>query len=415
MLLVVATEGQTTTNDKAKIHTDAVGNIHLNTSQSGAVLINGQSVFQRLESVNASIQTLRSENGPMAALANLASQQSAQISTLVQATISMTNHIASLTSSLNACTGSTEPITITAAPTTAPTITTPTDRTTLLAFGGLTGTGTAASAEKLALSSSSWVATTDPLTVRQGSGVAVATALNKVFVVGGGALTGEVLGNVEIYDQQTKVWTAGAAMSKPRFYLGVAIVNDCLYAIGGNTQASGATSTTERYNITSNTWAVLAPLPSARKELVAVAVGQYIFAIGGTTTSRTDLVTRYDTRTDVWETRTRLPIPTTAAAGCAIDGYIYVVGGYTGVSTTAVYRYDPNADTWTSMTSSNMPTARHYLSLTAHESSFYAVGGFTAVVSRYQAAVEQFDTVTGNWTSLPSMSTARYGLTVILV
>ncbi|MFX0093730.1 MAG: Kelch repeat-containing protein [Candidatus Hodarchaeota archaeon] len=57
-------------------------------------------------------------------------------------------------------------------------------------------------------------------------------APKRIYVIGG-MQNLDSINRVRVYDPEADVWTTGASMPTPRYYLGVAVVNDLIYAIGG--------------------------------------------------------------------------------------------------------------------------------------------------------------------------------------
>jgi N-acetylneuraminic acid mutarotase len=92
-----------------------------------------------------------------------------------------------------------------------------------------------------------------------------------------------------------------------------------------------------------------------------------------------------------------------------IDGKIYAFGGQSNSSVlSSVEVYDPSTNTWTTLAS--MSTARVDFQTEVIDGKIYAIGGYKYINSTYEylSSVEVYDPSTNAWTTLPSMSTARY-------
>lgn len=89
---------------------------------------------------------------------------------------------------------------------------------------------------------------------------------------------------------------------------------------------------------------------------------------------------------------------------CAFDGLLYVSGGYDGASCLSSFeRYDTLTGVWSSCPS--MSTRRRYCRLAVLDNCIYSLGGFDS--TNYQASVEKFDPRIGRWQQVPSMTSRR--------
>ena len=214
-------------------------------------------------------------------------------------------------------------------------------------------------------------------------------------------------------------WTEKADMPTPRSFPSASMVNGTIYAIGGMF-ANGANNTTvlptvEAYNPLTDTWEEKADMPTARLAFSTAVVDGKIYAIGGTTTGGTWLgistVEAYDPKTDAWITLTDMPTPRFGLTVSAVDGIIYAIGG--GVdgadARSTVEAYDPETDIWATV--ADMPTPRSLPGATVVNGKIYVISGFGQRRGNWGLpplpAVEAYDPVTDNWTTLPDMPTKR--------
>jgi N-acetylneuraminic acid mutarotase len=162
-------------------------------------------------------------------------------------------------------------------------------------------------------------------------------------------------------------------------------------------------------------WTLKASLPVGRESPAVVTAGDgSIYAIGGTTTSSdTTEVDRYTP--DSWGTVAPLPVARTeAGAALGRDGRIYVAGGFHfGVGyLNEVDAYTPGTGSWTTV--APLPTARDSLAAASDASGrIYAIGGYNYSLNPTHPelnVVERYDPATGEWSTLPVLPTARYGL-----
>ena len=235
--------------------------------------------------------------------------------------------------------------------------------------------------------------------------VAVQTAAERIYLLGGGLDTVETLspttgqwasaltspknptgpgvtqvnGNILVYggrygDQGTEEafeydYFAGdsediANLPTPRYDHAFATDgNGGSYAIGGIEQSGeGVFDVVERYELSTDTWTETAALPEPRVNAVATYDGNgHVLVFGGSSdeagTQLQSSVVSYDVATDQWTTVTTMPVATTEGA-IAVDstGLIYLVGGKDASGPTGIIQvYDPNTDSWTSET--ELPSA----------------------------------------------------------
>ena len=211
---------------------------------------------------------------------------------------------------------------------------------------------------------------------------AAGTLNNLTYVVGGQTgCPGVVLDNMASYDPATNTWSTEPHMLTARFELGVAVdtASNNIYAIGGTAFSAPNTytplNTVEVYNTTTHMWTTRSPMPTARSSPNVAVVAGKTYAIGGSNNSgNLNSVEEYNPATNTWTQKLSMPTARQASAAGVLNGKIYVVGGRNAsgpIST--VEAYDPSNNTWATMPS--MPTARNGLVVAVANNILYAVGG----------------------------------------
>jgi N-acetylneuraminic acid mutarotase len=161
----------------------------------------------------------------------------------------------------------------------------------------------------------------------------------------------------------------------------------------------------------SGRWETRAPMPAAVLDAGGAELGGKLYVVAGKTSSgpeRTMYV--YDPATDSWSTGPSLPLAYSAVENPAVtslNGKLYIFGGSTdafsgAVATAAVY--DPATSSWTMLPS--MTTARGGVTAKAVGGKIYVVGGMDAAGASL-ASVEVFDPATNSWSSAAPMQTRR--------
>ena len=147
-------------------------------------------------------------------------------------------------------------------------------------------------------------------------------------------------------------WTTKAAMSEPRWDMGVVNVNGKIYVIGGRPATPGFYSdnvgTNEVYDPKTDKWTTLASMPTPRESFTIFEYQNKIYCIGGVVRVAdyggfemvgVDVTEVYDIASDKWSTM---------STSFNVGGGTYVVNGQIFVlSYNQLYKYDVVADSWT--------------------------------------------------------------------
>ena len=258
------------------------------------------------------------------------------------------------------------------------------------------------------------------------------TALgSNVYVLGGVAYNNnnnlETLNRVEFYSIADDTWHVAAPMPGQYNHLNVAGVGENLYFLGALSGGLNWTAVGKShvYHSSNDSWTDLTSTPpGTARGSCAVGVHQgLIYLAGGMTyldvieggQDSVRSVTSYNTVTDTWTTDLPpLPDPRQHVGGAVVDSTFYVIGGReNGIeqyhNTTYALDLDEPSAGWRKL--APMPTARGGLTCSAVNTRIYCFGGEGNPdnAARIFAEVEVFDTVSGEWESLPPMPVPRHG------
>jgi N-acetylneuraminic acid mutarotase len=267
----------------------------------------------------------------------------------------------------------------------------------------------------------------------------------KLYLFGGVPTAGKgPLGITQEYDPSTNLWTKKKNIPVAIHHAAVAAYNGKLYLFGGQAQVEPGGSTqvpvnnTWEYDPGADSWKALAPMPTARTAAAAAQVDGRIYVFGGasvhpghklvglgpTTPHRSlDTVEMYDPQTDKWEARTPAPTARNHAAIGVVNGKIYIIGGLvgsavilTGSNTNVVEVYDPATDSW-GAAGLRMPTGRSGMGWATYKGKIYIAGGqiYDLHVFAVMRDIEVYDPATNTWSELPTMPTARHGVSVAAI
>lgn len=272
------------------------------------------------------------------------------------------------------------------------------------------------------------------------------TVGDNIYVLGGSPAGDNMTpkGIVLEYDTTTDRWTKKKNMPLPTHQAAAAEYHGKIYLFGGAVQPASngpnqfPTSNAWEYDPAADMWRALAPMPTARFGAVAAEAGGKIYVIGGasvhpgaklmsigsgTPHRSLDVNEAYDPATNQWEKQSPMPTARNHAAVGVVGGKIYVIGGRLGAAnvmegsnTDVVERFDPENNSWGAL-GLRMPIARSGMGWATHENRIYIAGGEILDAHMFAAirAVEAYDPASNQWTSLPTMPTARHGVIVAAI
>lgn len=170
-------------------------------------------------------------------------------------------------------------------------------------------------------------------------------------------------------------WTQAAVIPQPRAGMAVATAQNFIYVIGGVTD-QGVSNLVQKFDKNSNTWMDLNEKPTAVSDINAAIVGGKIFVPGGILADGTvtDVFEVYTPDTDTWEERSPIPFPLSNYGIASFEGKIFIFGGWDGSKELdTVLKYEPDSDKWENVT--KLPTARANPSVVLIEDLIYVIGG----------------------------------------
>ncbi|GAC1548497.1 MAG: kelch repeat-containing protein [Herpetosiphon sp.] len=177
---------------------------------------------------------------------------------------------------------------------------------------------------------------------------------------------------------QSEKWQIRAPLTVGRNDFAVADYDNRLYVIGGGT-LTGVSDATERFDPQSNTWVLLSAKPTPVKRVEAVTIGGRIYVPGGEQADGTILkiFEAYDPRNERWERLPDLPAPRSQYALAKVEGKLYMFGGWDGRQITGdVWSFDPAGLTWSKQ--SPLPTPRSNAGAAVLDNMVYVMGGETS-------------------------------------
>ncbi|KAI0381326.1 galactose oxidase [Hypomontagnella monticulosa] len=218
---------------------------------------------------------------------------------------------------------------------------------------------------------------------------------------------------------------------------GTAATDTHIYLLGGippdadNTRPPvPSTNTFEAYSIEERTWRNLTPIPEAFTHINAAAVNGKVYVLGGLTGDGVDNIWRaspdcfvYDIAKETWTALPPMPVDQGRGASAVgiLGNTVYLAGGMTrlelgptGVqeSVDIVTAYNTVTGTWTTLPS--IPAPRDHVGGAIIGRTFYVVGGrdHGQVNVRNTTWTLDLDAPSKGWTAKAEMPTARGGLSI---
>ncbi len=199
---------------------------------------------------------------------------------------------------------------------------------------------------------------------------------DKLLAPGGCDANGMPHAVTHLYDPENDTWAEVAALPQPLCAYALTVYDGQAYLFGG---WNGTTyqAVAYVYDVADDTWTEVAHPAEARGFGAAAVLADRIFYVGGYDDRREwSTCEIYMPQNDRWDKCAPLLLPRGGLGLAAIGGRLYALGGgwtnYLGFNE----RYDPANDTWTVIETPIVGEWRN-LGLTAHETSLYAIGGWS--------------------------------------
>lgn len=193
-----------------------------------------------------------------------------------------------------------------------------------------------------------------------------------------------------------------------------AIVNDGFVYVAGGFDAGAAA---HRYDPASDQWEQLADLPIALNHPGIASHHNHVIVAGGYAMDGGSAFRRmwaYNENQDEWEPIGELPEPMGAFGLATIQDDLYLVGGavrsLNGDPSAATWRWLSREGSWEAR--APLANPREHLALVAAQGNLYAIGGRVhgSDSSDLGSAVERYDPVADEWTSIQPLPHPRSGL-----
>lgn len=247
-----------------------------------------------------------------------------------------------------------------------------------------------------------------PLSVGRAE-VGVATAANKVYVLGGYANGRVDQAFNDEFDPASNTWRSRAAIPRGLNHVAAVGFNGRVYALGGFLdQNRNAVSDVNEYDVPGDRWRALAPVSPKRGAAAAVVLDGKIHLIGGRNVVSEGWHHVYDPATNAWTERAPLPQGRDHHGLAVVVGKIHGIGGRFNTfehNTDLHDVYDPAADSWSSR--APLPTARSGVAAAVLNGWIFVFGGERAggVFSENEA----YDPGADRWMTMTPMRTPRHG------
>uniref|UniRef100_A0A0D6R9A4 Attractin/MKLN-like beta-propeller domain-containing protein n=1 Tax=Araucaria cunninghamii TaxID=56994 RepID=A0A0D6R9A4_ARACU len=193
--------------------------------------------------------------------------------------------------------------------------------------------------------------------------------------------------------------------------------NDNVFIIGGAKEDGNVTNEVWMYDAVLHSYTMRTPMPEARYRFGAALVKDKIYVVGGRNISLDDNEAMvkstfiYDIQANKWSRgKNSLEYHSDTCAD-SLDGKVYMIGGYgANYSYLNVAEvYDPVMDDWSSLPS--MPTARGDHMCVAAAGEIYVLGGYyddpQNSNNSFSDKMESYNPDSKKWTSRPSLLTPR--------
>lgn len=282
----------------------------------------------------------------------------------------------------------------------------------VLVVGGYGGGGYLTSAELYDPVSDTWTAT-DSTAVQRWAHTATVLASGKMLVTGGSG-PGSSVASAELFDLSNGTWSAAATTVVAHAAHSSTILSNGQVLVAGGTNGTATVSSTELYDPPTSKWLATSSLNAIRKFHTAtlLANGKVLVA-GGAGNNALASAELYDRSTAAWTNTGSLNTSRFDHTATLLpNGKVLVTGGVrsSGVPPTTTYiasaeLYDPASGTW--VFTGSMATARHNHTATLLPDGRVLVSGGANANNNFLATCEVYNPSTGTWSATGSMANPR--------
>lgn len=280
----------------------------------------------------------------------------------------------------------------------------------VLVAGGNNSTGDLSSAELFDPQSRSWTATGSLPTTRN-SHTAVILVNGKVLVAGGYDDTG-IASSAAVYDPAPGTWRATGAMTTPRYGQTMILLDDGRVLVAGGSDGKGGAKTggivtpsAELYEPDAEAWKLTGAMHTARYYHTATLLPDHRVLVAGGGGVNEELLSSaeiYDPRSGEWTVTGSLQFRRCShTATLLANGKVLVMGGFgeAGVPSSAEL-FDPTTCRWSSTGSANVGHINHTATLLPS-------GQVLVLGSGTDASAELYNPATGSWQLVGSLTVPR--------
>jgi endoglucanase len=260
-------------------------------------------------------------------------------------------------------------------------------------------------------STGSWSPVASMTTPRYGA-VAAALSDGRVLVAGGIDGSGNATASAEIYDPSTNIWTPTAAMGSARAFAAAAPLSDDQVLVAGGDVDGSPSASAEIYDGTSGTWSPAAPMEYARAQGTATMMPDgTVWVTGGAEDTPTET---YDPASNLWAPSSWLP-SLAGAVALPIDDEVLMAGGYELGDSSLWPYWGLQSPTDDDLSGSGMSAPPYLASAATMDGGAALMAGGSESESdpAGTTSAEMYEPdlpfSSGTWSTVASMSTARYG------
>jgi len=240
------------------------------------------------------------------------------------------------------------------------------------------------------------------------------TLLNddRVIVVGGGFVGGDVAGIAEIYNPETDSWTETAELPVPVLDHATVCTSDSTIHVFGGVASGSSVDNVWEYNLNTDTWTQKTDMPIDIREHTATVLpdGKVLIAGGYRDPAYTDNPWSfvYDPRTDTYGANVNLLTTKTEHNATVLNnGTVMFTGGYNfninPPVITDVEIYNPETETWTTQGEISVGRSGGQRAIKTFNGDVLVIGGYFFQIDENFNVVDKYDAETQTWSTLQNL------------
>jgi hypothetical protein len=235
-----------------------------------------------------------------------------------------------------------------------------------------------------------------------------ATLLSSGKVLVAGGYNGSSLSAAALYDPATGTWSTTGSMASPRFtHPATLLPNGKVLVSGAFDGRSGVFPTSELYDPATGTWSAAAPMTSPRSDHMATLLSNgKVLVSGGFTWTTLNSAELYDPASDTWSTTASMASHRWRHTTTLLpNGKVLVSGGFIAGNGSSAHAaaevYDPALGTWSTTAPMASPRGGHMATLLPN-GKVLVLGGSNG--SSTLSSAEVYDPASGTWRTVASMA-----------